>query len=99
MSKLYAWQNDLGVGDYAVLYVDHVTHYAEVVDLDDDVAYLVCVCHAAHAAPVRHEVPRALFAFPLTRDQYRAACASGWPDHPARVNSLLGWTTGSEEEN
>ena len=71
----------------------------EVVGLDDDVAYLVCVCHAAHAAPVRHEVPRARFTFPLTRDQYRAACASGWPDHPARVSALMGWTDGSREEN
>lgn len=90
------WKQSLAAGAYALYYGDEgeEVYYARITGVaDDDPTYLVCRVYSIDTPDGEVvEVHRGRMAYPLTQNQFAVAMYRAWPDHPRRVQAILGNT-------
>ncbi len=90
------WKLELAAGAYGIYYGDDndAVYYARITGVaDDDSTYLTCTVYSIDVPNGESvEVHRGRFAYPLSQNQFAVAMYRNWPDHPRRVQALLGNT-------
>lgn len=88
------WKLALAAGSYGIYYGDDgdAVYYARVTGVaDDDPTYLACRVYSIETPDGEDiEVHRGRMAYPLSQHQFAVAMYRGWPDHPRRVQAILG---------